>query len=275
MDVVIAGAGLAGLWAARLLVRAGLEVSVHEAADRVGGRVATDSVAGFTLDRGFQLYNTAYPEGRRALDLDALDLRGFQPGVEVLVEGGSRAVLDDPRRAPAALPALIGTSATGRAGLPWEQVAFAAYAAACAATPQDRLARRPDVGIGQALHRAGVRGRVLARVVAPFLSGVFADEGLATSRRYADQVLGTFVTGTPSLPAAGMAQLADQLAAGLPQGTVRLNDPVRSVGPGRLVAESGPVRARGVVVATPAPAAAVLLPGLDVPPMRALTTCAC
>jgi len=272
MDVVIVGAGLAGLRAARLLVDAGLEVEVLEAADRVGGRVATDHVDGFTLDRGFQLYNTAYTEGARALDLAALDLHGFRAGVELLVEDGSRVVLDDPRQAPGRVPALLAASIRSRAGLPWELAALAGYAARCATLPEDRLAARPDVTIGEALGRAGVRGRVMERVVAPFLAGVFADESLRTSRRVADQVLRTFVTGTPSLPSSGMAAIAEDLAAGLPDGVVRLSAPVRSVAAGSVAGLAGTVRAPAVVIATDATAAGTLLPALEVPRMRALTT---
>jgi phytoene dehydrogenase-like protein len=73
-DTIVVGAGLAGLACARALVRAGRQVLVIEAADRVGGRVATDTVDGFRIDRGFQVYLDAYPEGRRQLDLAALGL---------------------------------------------------------------------------------------------------------------------------------------------------------------------------------------------------------
>ena len=75
-DVAVVGAGLAGLAAADRLTRAGLDVVVLEAYDGVGGRVRTDRVDGFLLDRGFQVLNTAYPATRRVLDLDALELRG-------------------------------------------------------------------------------------------------------------------------------------------------------------------------------------------------------
>jgi len=265
------GAGLAGLNAARVLVEAGVGVVVLEASDRVGGRVATDRLDGFTLDRGFQLYNPAYRDGRRALRTEALDLRAFAAGVEVVLDRG-RAVLDDPLRAPGRIPSVVATSLRGSAGWPWQQAAFAAYVAACAALGEDRLARRPDVTIGEALRAAHVGGAALDRVVAPFLAGVFADETLSTSRRHADPILRAFALGTPSLPARGMAALAEDLASALPEGTVRLTDPVRAVAPGRVVAESGELAARAVVVATDAPTAAALLPGLAVPRMRALST---
>ena len=85
VDVVIVGAGLAGLAAARTLHRAGVQVQVLEAQDCVGGRVRTDRVDGLTLDRGFQLLNPAYPEAERVLDLKALQLRPLAAGVIVFL----------------------------------------------------------------------------------------------------------------------------------------------------------------------------------------------
>ena len=79
MRALIVGAGLAGLTCARLLRKAGYEVEVFEQSDGVGGRVRTDRFDGFLLDRGFQVLFTSYPAARRNLDMDALDLRTFDP----------------------------------------------------------------------------------------------------------------------------------------------------------------------------------------------------
>ena len=100
--IVIVGAGLAGLACATTLHDAGRAVRVIEASDGVGGRVRTDRVDGFLLDRGFQVLLTAYPEAHRQLDLEALDLRRFDPGALVHL-GSQHSVIADPFRSPSRL----------------------------------------------------------------------------------------------------------------------------------------------------------------------------
>mgnify|MGYP003343390801 FL=1 len=102
-DVVIVGAGLAGLVAARTLQAAGVDTVVLEASDGPGGRVRSDNVDGFVLDRGFQVLLTAYPELPHHLDLDALDLCRFEPGAMVWRKGRGH-VMGDPFRRPGTLP---------------------------------------------------------------------------------------------------------------------------------------------------------------------------
>jgi len=261
VDVVVVGAGLAGLAAARQLTAAGRTVVVLEAADGVGGRVRSEVIDGVTVDRGFQLLNPAYPEARRVLDLDSLHLKPFVPGV-LLAGHEGRHVVADPRRRPSALL----SSALHTPGTRLEQARFAAYAVSLALGDGHRLLARPDSEVGPAYARFG---DVTAQVLTPFLSGVLFDDSMTSSRRFVDLLLRTFVRGTPAVPARGMQAMPDQLATGL---DVRLGTAVRAVTATTVVTDDSTWHARAVVVATDAPAAAGLLPSLDVPVMRSGTT---
>ena len=211
VDVVIVGAGVAGLAAARTLHEAGLDIAVLEGGSAPGGRIRTDQVDGMLFDRGFQLYNPAYPEGQRVLDYAALDLRPLVAGVIVSLDG-TAVRLGDPRRR---LGWALG-SLTAPLGSPWDKARFAAYAARCAYQNPQRLLTAPDISSAEALEAAGLSGDLLERVLKPFLAGVFLEDELTTSRHFMDLVLRSFVRGTPSLPARGMTAIPEQLAAGLP-----------------------------------------------------------
>ena len=103
IDVLVIGAGLAGLQCARVLSRAGRSVDVVEANEEIGGRVRTEIVDGFRCDRGFQLLNPAYPDARSQLDLSALDLQAFGRGIAVRRATGWVELGLDPRSLMGAL----------------------------------------------------------------------------------------------------------------------------------------------------------------------------
>jgi glycine/D-amino acid oxidase-like deaminating enzyme len=266
-DVVVVGAGLAGLAAARELAVAGVDVVVLEAADAVGGRMRTDRVDGLQLDRGFQLLNPSYPQAHRLLDLPALDLRPLAPGVVALTDRG-RVRLADPRRRPSWLPDALSPATGSLLG----KARLARYVLAAARRTAAHRTAAVDMPIGVALLSAGVDPRTVEQVVGPFLSGVFGDDGLTTSRRFADLILASFVRGTPAVPAAGMQAIPEQIAAALPTGVVRLGTAVRAVAAGRVRTADGEISARHIVVATDPRTAAALLPGVSVPAARDLTT---
>lgn len=256
-DVVVVGAGLAGLACARELAGAGVSVSVREASDDVGGRVRTDEVDGLLLDRGFQLYNASYSEGRRLLDHDALQLRPYRAGVIVTLDG-RRHRIGDPRR----VPAWTLSSLRAPVGSPLAKLRLLRWALDAVRQGPESILGSADTTTALALERRGIRGPVVSRVIEPFLQGVFGEADLTTSRRFADLVVRSFVLATPSVPARGMGAIAHQLAASLPAGTVELDAPVADVD--RL-------RARAVVVAAD-PRTAASLTGQPAPRTNALTT---
>lgn len=270
-DVAVIGAGLAGLECARSLHDRGFEVRVLEAGDAVGGRVRTDHVDGFTLDRGFQLLNPAYPAVRERIDVAALDLQPFLPGLAVRRPGNRLVVLADPRRAPRHV---LTTLRSGYLS-PVEVLALARWAAP-ALGPVRRILARPDVTLADSLVDARVEGYLRREVLEPFLAGVLAtDDGAATSAAFVRLLVRAFLLGTPGVPARGMAALPEQVAAHIP-GLVTLDARVERIetaddGAHRLLVDGAALTARAVVVATD-PVSAERLAGVHAPAMKGLVT---
>ncbi|HEU4347114.1 MAG TPA: FAD-dependent oxidoreductase [Actinoplanes sp.] len=267
VDVVIVGGGLAGLAAARRLDRAGVEWLLVDAADRIGGRVATDVVDGWRLDRGFQVLNTAYPRVPALVDLAALDMRYFTPGVLVR-RGGTLHRLEHPLRDPLATPQTLNS---GVGTLP-DRLKFAALATKFATYPAARLLHAPETTTQQALRDAGLSHRIIEEVLRPFLSGVFGDRALETSSHVLAMILRSFARGRIGVPAAGMAALPAALAGPLPYPQLLINARALSLAPGVVITEGGEIQCRAVVVATDPVTASALLPKLPRPDMHGLTT---
>jgi phytoene dehydrogenase-like protein len=267
-DVVVVGAGLAGLTAADRLTRAGLDVVVVESSDGVGGRVRTDRIDGFLVDRGFQVLNTGYPAARRILDLNALDLREFARAALLHVEG-RRVRIGDPRRELLALP----RATTAPIGGLRSKAALAAYAVATVVLPAGRVKGRRDLPALEHWARHGMQGPVMDRLLRPFFSGVVLEEELITSSRFVDLMLRMFVRGSSVVPAGGMQQIAEQLACRLPAGSVHLQLPARRVSARQVVTDAGAVAARAVMVATDVDSADELIGGgLERPEWKGVTT---
>ena len=260
--MIVVGAGLAGLRCAGLLTRTGLDVALVEASDAVGGRVRTDRVDGFLLDRGFQVFNDAYPAARRALDLDALELRPMDSAV-VVRRGGRLHRVGNPVSDPRALPSLLGTDLMGLG----QKVRVGAYAGAAATLPVSRLLSRPDVPAREAWEASGITPQTVDSVLRPFFAGVVLEEEMATTRRFLDLMTRMFARGRSTLPAGGMQAIPEQLAAVLPPGCLRLESPVAAVHHDEVqLADGGAMAAERVVVTTDAWTAHRWLPLLGEPP---------
>ncbi len=246
MEILIIGAGLAGLCCARTLHRAGISFQILEASDGVGGRVRTDRVESFLLDRGFQVLQTAYPEARRVLDYHSLNLKPFYPGALVYYDGRLHRV-GDPRRQPkhalATVFSLVGTFTDKLrvARLRW-QVSQGSL---------EDLFRRPETSTLGALQAQGFSNSMIERFFRPFFSGVFFDRELASSSRMFEFVFRMLAEGDTALPAGGIGAIPNQLAESLPEGSIRTEAPVARVEEGKVVLASGEeVQGSKVVLAT-------------------------
>ncbi len=268
--VVIVGAGLAGLACARTLRRENVPVMVLEAANKVGGRVRTDRVesegGAYLIDRGFQVYLTAYPEGRRVLRTSELGFRSFVPGAMVRFEGRFWRMAD-PLQAPWALPDMLRSPLLTARDIP----ALALLDTRLRWSSEEQCWAAPEQTAEEFLHAAGISARAIERFFRPFFGGVFLDRSLKTSARKFRATYRMFARGRAALPVGGMQAIPDQLAADLGPSGVRTGQVVARINPGSLAAcevvlESGEmVDASVVVVATDGSTAARLVPGRSSP----------
>lgn len=256
--VVIVGAGLAGLGCARELHDKGIEFVIHEASDGPGGRVRTDLVNGFQLDRGFQVYLSAYPEGRRVLDYEALKFGRFSPGALVRLSDRFYRVMDPWREPFLALSQILNPVGNMKDKL----LVARLRAVSLAGTPDDLL-KKPETTSMQALQAYGFSQNMIERFFRPFFGGIMLDSKLQVSSRMLEYVFRMMAEGDTVLPALGMGAIPLQLASKLPEGSIRYGSRVVGVQANQVMLASGEVLdAPAVVVATEGPEAVRLLPDL-------------
>jgi phytoene dehydrogenase-like protein len=267
--VYVVGAGLAGLRCARRLHEKGVAATVLEAADGVGGRVRTDRVDDFLLDRGFQVLLTAYPEAREALDYRELELHPFYPGAMVRT-GGKFVTVADPfrRRWDGLRTALAPVGSLG------DKLKVTALRRRVTAGSLEELFARPETTTREALANHGFSDTIVDRLFRPLFGGVLLDRELGTSSRMFEFIYRMFALGDVAIPTRGMGAIPEQLAGGLPPDCVRLGQRVTAAGDGAVTLASGEkLPARAVVVATDGPTATRLLGGEPPAPGSVAASC--
>lgn len=239
-EVTVIGAGLAGLSAALTLQGAGRLVRVIEASDRVGGRVASDVIDGFTLDRGFQLINSQYPELKRLKVMEEVDFIAAPRAVEISL-GEDRIVLGDPRSHPL-------SAFSSETGSLTSKVNFLRYLyshSSVSISVEDELQKLGDL---------------YKKVLCPFLTGVFLTSPANVNAVIGKEIIRSFISGKPGIPTRGVGALPEALAKRL--SNIELGRNINS-----LNELSGPV-----IVATDVTTAAQLLDMTSVPKLATSTT---
>lgn len=239
-EVTVIGAGLAGLSAALTLQGAGRLVRVIEASDRVGGRVASDVIDGFTLDRGFQLINSQYPELKRLKVIEEVDFIAAPRAVEISL-GEDRIVLGDPRSHPL-------SAFSSETGSLTSKVNFLRYLyshSSVSISVEDELQKLGDL---------------YKKVLCPFLTGVFLTSPANVNAVIGKEIIRSFISGKPGIPTRGVGALPEALAKRL--SNIELGRNINS-----LNELTGPV-----IVATDVTTAAQLLDMTSVPKLATSTT---
>lgn len=269
--IVVIGGGLAGLACVGELVRQNQPVLLFEASDWLGGRVRTDIVEGYRIERGGPVVPEAYPALADAAGLQELDLRRFDPGV-LIWDGTSRQVLENPLRSPGHLPGVLRSRVVPLADLPrLAKLAalcrFADWNSAAAAS----VTREGSGSTRQLLEERGFSRAFSTRVARPLWGGLLLDPSLSLSAGPVLFMLKMLMEGAMALPAEGMQALPAAMAVRFPEGTTRLGSPVeqiviengQAIG---IVTRGDQVPASAVVVATDGPAASALT-GIDAIPV--------
>ncbi|KAL1328164.1 hypothetical protein HN51_038085 [Arachis hypogaea] len=265
--VIVIGAGLAGLAAATHLNSKNIPFLLLEASDAIGGRVRTDIVDGFRLDRGFQIFITAYPEAKKLLDYQSLNLQKFYSGARIFYDGQFHTVADPLRHfldSARSLANPIGSLV--------DKLLIGSTRIGVLTRSDEDILSAEEVPTIELLKKLGFSDSIIGRFFRPFFGGIFFDRELQTTSRLFDFIFKCLALGDNTIPANGISAIPEQLAARLPSGSVLLNSKAVSVEIDGFVLpsvrlQSGEVLTSelGVIVAVEEPVAAQLLAGRNGP----------
>ncbi len=243
--IYIVGAGLSGLIAALELEKAGLSAVILEASDRIGGRMKTDVEAGYRFDHGFQVLNTAYPEAKRYLDFQALQLKNFDPGA-IIFEGKDSYILTDPLRNPLKLVGM----AVSKVGTFLDKVRVFTLTQELKKKSLETIFSEPSLPTHEYLKNYGFSDAIIANFFRPFFRGIFLEMDLETSSRMFEFVFKMFSQGYAAVPAKGMGQIPEMIKSQLQTTEIKLNTPVASVeGENILLSDGTKIKADRIIVA--------------------------
>ncbi|XP_028800852.1 15-cis-phytoene desaturase, chloroplastic/chromoplastic-like [Neltuma alba] len=276
--VIVIGAGLAGLAAATHLNSHSIPFLLLDASDAVGGRVRTDSVDGFLLDRGFQIFITAYPEARKILNYESLDLQRFYSGARIFYNGEFHTVADPLRHfwdSARSLANPIGSVV--------DKLLIGATRVQVLTKSDEEILSADESTTIDLLKQIGFSDSVIGRFFRPFFGGIFFDRELETTSRLFNFIFKCLALGDNTIPAKGISAIPEQLASRLPSGSILFNSKVTSINldesesPSVTLQNGEVVRSElGVILAVEEPEAVKLLAGRGGPaPKTPVRSTAC
>lgn len=246
VDVIIVGAGIAGLTAAKLAKQKGKSILLLEASDGVGGRVRTDHKDGFLLDRGFQVLLTSYPTAKQILNYQKLDLKSFKPGALVHKTNKNYRIAD-----PLRDPLLLFTTLLSPVGTFKDKLLLLQLKIKLKFTSVDEIFNRKETSTQDYLQNVGFSNKFIENFFRPFFSGIFLEQGLTTSSRLLEFLFKMFSEGAATVPAQGMGKISEQLAENLLPDELILNESVTAIDGTTVTTKSGQTfTAKAIILAT-------------------------
>ena len=247
-SIHIIGGGISGLIAARVLEEYGLSATIIEATDRLGGRVKTDVVDGYSLDHGFQVLLTAYPAAKKYLDFDALALQEFLPGSAIFKNGKQKIIGDPLRNLSLLLPTLFSGIGTVN-----DKIKILALNRRLKKKSIQNIFAEKEQTTHVYLENIGFSEAIITNFFTPFFSGIFLENKLDTSSRMFEFVYKMFGEGNAALPKDGIQAIPKQLFEKLKSTTIIFNTKVKSVENGSIILESGEtLKSNFTIIATQA-----------------------
>jgi len=240
--IIIVGAGLSGLAASLEVERLGGRVTLLDRTDTIGGRVKTDIMKGFLLDRGFQVLLTSYPELKRLQILDSLNLGAFRSGAICHKDDSAYVVMNPLRHFSQFLMQIHQLPSPIYLDL--LKLARICLSKAFLSESTDKLLK--DRGISfEARHY----------FLEPFFGGVFLDTKLEARAQIFVEYLRLFSRGVATLPQQGMKALPKAIHRKLDNTRLLLNEEVKEVAEtGVFLASGKKIFADAIIVAVDNPA---------------------
>jgi len=189
--------------------------------------------------------NTAYPEAKRYLDFQALQLKNFDPGA-IIFEGKDSYILTDPLRNPLKLVGM----AVSRVGTFLDKVKVFTLTQELKKKSAEEIFAEPTLPTQEYLKKYGFSDAIITNFFRPFFRGIFLEKELETSSRMFEFVFKMFSQGYAAVPAKGMGQIPEMIKGQLQTTEIRFNTPVASVEGGKiLLADGTQLEADRIIVA--------------------------